>query len=374
MDKRIANIMRTELEWLRRGPKARGTKAKARKDSIYELMDHSNYREADDIEIAVTGKRLGKKILEVDSVSKSYGDRIIITGFSHVFKQGERVGVVGANGSGKTTLLNLLTGRLSPDGGSVDPGIHTSFGFFEQKSLAPDPTQRVIDFVEESGKTITLADGSWVTSSKMLELFLFPSGQHHTPVAKLSGGERRRLYLLQVLMGNPNFLVLDEPTNDFDVKTLSILEDFLQNFAGCIIIVSHDRYFMDRVADYCFVLDGSGGVKSFPGSFTEYLEYAREMKGNTQSKDIQKKKDTRDEKRSQKEKTRLSFKEQKEYESLEEDIRKLEEQKTSLLELINQGTDDHTKYARWSQSLSEAEALINEKYARWEYLEAFVKE
>jgi ATP-binding cassette subfamily F protein uup len=175
-------------------------------------------------------------------------------------------------------------------------------------------------------------------------------------------------------MGNPNFLVLDEPTNDFDVKTLSILEDFLQNFAGCIIVVSHDRYFMDRVADYCFILDGSGGVKSFPGSFSEYLDYAQETKNSVQITDSQKKKDPRGEKRTQKEKTRLSFKEQKEYESIEEEIRNLETKRSSFLELIGKGTDDHTKYAEWSQSLSETEKLINEKYTRWEYLESFVKE
>jgi ABC transport system ATP-binding/permease protein len=373
-DKRVANILRTELEWLRRGPKARGTKAKARKDRIYTLMDHSEYKEADALEIAVTGKRLGKKILELDSIYKHFDERVILSSFTHVFKHGERVGVVGANGSGKTTLLNILTGRLLPDGGTIDTGIHTSFGFFTQNSAVADPSQRVIDFVEEHGKTITLADGSYVTASKMLEIFLFPAGLHATPVSKLSGGERRRLFLLQVLMSNPNFLVLDEPTNDFDVKTLSILEDFLQNFAGCIIVVSHDRYFMDRIADYLFVLDGSGSVKSFPGSFTEYLAFAKEQKKESvRSASDAEKKDTRDDRRQQKEKKKLSFKESREYETIEDEIKKLEEEKEALLLNINQGTDDHLKYAEWSARLEELEKIINEKYARWEYLEQFVQ-
>ncbi|HEY1406519.1 MAG TPA: ABC-F family ATP-binding cassette domain-containing protein [Spirochaetota bacterium] len=369
-DSRIANILRTELEWLRRGPKARGTKAKARKDSIYEMMAHQDYREADDIEIAVTGKRLGKKILEVNAISKKFDGRTIIGKFTHIFKQGERVGIAGANGSGKTTLLNLLTGISTPDEGTVDPGVHTAFGFFTQHSEITDPEERVIDFVEKHGKTISLADGSFMTASKMLEMFLFPAGLHHTPVQKLSGGERRRLFLLQVLMGNPNFLVLDEPTNDLDVRTLSILEDFLQNFAGCLIVVSHDRYFMDRVTDYIFFLDGSSKVQSFPGSFSDYLEYKKDEASRAQSPKVEKAPE-RTEKRAPKEKTKLSFNEEREYKTIESDIKKLEEEKESLLAKINGGSSDLSLYGEWSARLAELEKLIDDKYARWEYLENF---
>jgi ATP-binding cassette subfamily F protein uup len=372
-DRRVANILRTELEWLRRGPKARGTKAKARKDNVYRLMDHQEYKEADSIEISVTGRRLGKKILEVDNISKSYGGRKIIDGFTHVFKHAERVGVAGANGSGKTTLLNMLTGVIEPDSGMIDKGVHTEFGFFTQQSDEAAPDERVIDYVEKRGKTIALADGSFMTAAKMLEMFLFPPGQHYTPVEKLSGGERRRLFLLQVLMGNPNFLVLDEPTNDFDVKTLSILEDFLSVFEGCVIVVSHDRYFMDRVADYLFVLDGSGSVKSFPGSFSEYLEFAKSAVSPDERDTRSEKKDTRAEAKAQKEKTKLSYKESREYETIEGDILKLEDEKNSILAGINSGSADSSMYAEWNARLMELEKLIEEKYARWEYLEQFAK-
>ncbi|HNX59367.1 MAG TPA: ABC-F family ATP-binding cassette domain-containing protein, partial [Spirochaetota bacterium] len=369
-DDRVANILRTELEWLRCGPKARGTKAKARKDRIYELMGHENWKDADEIEIAVTGKRLGKKILEVNDITKKYGERTIIDSFSHIFKNGERVGIAGANGSGKSTLLNLLTGRIAPDSGDVDAGVHTAFGFFTQQSETPDPEEKVIDFVEKSGKTVSMADGSYITASKILEMFLFPSGLHHTPVSKLSGGERRRLFLLQVLMGNPNFLVLDEPTNDLDVRTLSILEDFLQKFAGCLIVVSHDRYFMDRVTDYIFFLDGSSKVKSFPGSFSEYIEYKRE-EAAAEKAPKETKHDAREDKRATKEKTKLSFNEEREYKTIESDIKKLEEEKESLLAKIAGGSSDPALYAEWGTRLAELDTLIDEKYARWEYLERY---
>ncbi|MGL4369811.1 MAG: ABC-F family ATP-binding cassette domain-containing protein [Spirochaetota bacterium] len=372
-DQRVASILRTELEWLRRGPKARGTKAKARKDRAYELMAHENFKEADSLEISVAGRRLGKKILEAYDIKKSYDGRTVITGFSHIFKNGERIGVVGANGSGKTTLLNMLTGTIPPDSGSIETGMHTSFGYFTQTSLSTDPQQRVIDFVEMNGKTVTLADGSSVSAAKMLEIFLFPAGLHYTPVEKLSGGERRRLYLLQVLMGNPNFLILDEPTNDLDVKTLSILEDFLQNFSGCILVVSHDRYFMDRVADYLFVLDGKGDVKSFPGNFTDYLEYTAEKK-NEKKAEVPAVKSAPQREKAPQEKKKLSFKEQREYETIEADILGLETEKETLLEKIGSGSSDPAEYAAWSARLAELENLITEKYARWEYLEKYALE
>lgn len=372
-DQRVASILRTELEWLRRGPKARGTKAKARKDRAYELMAHENFKEADQLEISVSGKRLGKKILEAEGITKSYDGRQIIGGFTHMFKQGERVGVVGSNGSGKTTLLNLLTGTIAPDTGTVDPGMHTVFGYFTQTSMSADPSMKVIDFIEERGKTVTLADGSTVSAAKMLEIFLFPAGLHHTPIEKLSGGERRRLFLLQVLMGNPNFLILDEPTNDIDIKTLSILEDFLQKFAGCIIVVSHDRYFMDRVADYLFVLDGSGSVKSFPGSFTEYLDYAAEKKKEATRAVKQAEEKPEAPRKKVQEKKKLSFKEQREYETIEADIAALETEKEELLASINSGTGVTGSYSEWSARLEKVEKLIEEKYARWEYLESYAK-
>jgi len=275
---RIKTILRRELEWLARGPRARATKSKDRIESI-RVMENREKPEAESkMEFSVTGQRLGKKILEIEDISFGYGDRKIIAGFSYSFKKESRIGVVGPNGAGKTTLLELVSGWLKPETGSYDAGINTVFGNFRQSVEELPLEMRLIDFVKSKGELITTSDGSKLTASMMLERFLFESSIHYTPIEKLSGGEKRRLYLVSVLMGNPNFLIFDEPTNDLDIKTLSVLEDFLTTFKGCFVIACHDRYFLDRTVDTLFEVSGDGTVKIFTCSASEWVAGLKKRK------------------------------------------------------------------------------------------------
>ncbi|MBC7474950.1 MAG: ABC-F family ATP-binding cassette domain-containing protein, partial [Candidatus Sericytochromatia bacterium] len=325
-EQRIKSVLRVELEWLKRGAKARSTKQKARIDRANTMINREKYKADEEIELSISGRRLGKKILEVENISKSYSGKSVINDFSYKFKSQERIGIVGANGSGKTTFLKLVTGNETPDKGKVDIGINTFFGFFDQYSTALELDMTVIDYVKESALFIKLNNGKTISASQMLETFLFPTAIHYTTVGKLSGGEKRRLFLLHVLMKNPNFLILDEPTNDLDIKTLSVLEDFLNDFPGCLIVVSHDRYFMDRVVDYLFVFDGQGEIKQLPGNYSDYLEEKRELE-ETLKLSIQKEVYA---KSKPVEKKKLSFKEKYELENIEKEIDKLEKEKIEL--------------------------------------------
>ncbi|MEK7433141.1 MAG: ABC-F family ATP-binding cassette domain-containing protein [Cyanobacteriota bacterium] len=366
-EQRIKSVLRVELEWLKRGARARQTKSKDRIDRVKTLMNREKNNNPDAIEISISGRRLGKKILEVEKISKSYDDKNVIRNFSYKFKKNERIGIIGENGTGKTTFLRLLTGEETPDTGHVDSGINTFFGYFDQYSTPLNEEMTILEFAKESGTSITLSDGKTVSTSQMLERFMFPSSMHYTQISKLSGGERRRLYLLHILLKNPNFLIFDEPTNDLDIKTLSILEDFLNEFDGCLILVSHDRYFMDRVVDYLFIFDGSGNIEQFPSTFSEYLEYKKE---NEELKKEYEKKDTYVKPKVE-EKKRLSFKEKTEYEKIEKDIEKLEKEKTALDLNFASGDTNFDNISKWNLRYKEIENLLSEKMERWEYLASF---
>jgi ATP-binding cassette subfamily F protein uup len=270
-------ILRRELAWLQQGAKARSTKLKNRVERARQLMNEKVERPAAELEISMGSSRLGKKILEIDNISKSYGNNTLISGFSYTMKPGDRIGVIGPNGCGKTTLLDIITGRLRPDAGLVEPGQTVVIGYYDQEARKLNEDQRVIDYVREAAEQIDLADGSVINASQLLERFLFPAAVQYDLIARLSGGERRRLYLLRVLMSSPNVLLLDEPTNDLDITTLITLEDYLDSFPGCLIVVSHDRYFLDRLVEQIFKFEGDGRIGQYPGNYSEFLE-AREAR------------------------------------------------------------------------------------------------
>jgi ATP-binding cassette subfamily F protein uup len=265
-------LIRRELAWLRRGAKARTRKSKARIDRAESLMAQPKEVSRAELDISVASSRMGKKVLELRDVSKSYDGRALIAGFSYILKPGDRIGVIGANGAGKTTLLEIITGRVAPDSGSIEVGKTVRFGYYDQENRALDESARVIDYVREVAERIETADGAFVTAGQMLEKFLFTGAMQYAPISKLSGGERRRLYLLRVLMSAPNVLLLDEPTNDLDIQTLVTLEDYLDNFNGAVVVVSHDRYFLDRTVEHIFRFEGEGRVSEYPGNYSAFLE------------------------------------------------------------------------------------------------------
>ena len=406
-DARIESVLRTEREWLLRGPQARGTKAKARIDSIHRMMNREKLAKDKGFEFEVTGRRLGGKILEAENVSKTYpvrdasaagndvagaskadsgGRRTVIQGFSYAFKKGEKIGVFGDNGAGKTTLLNLLTGSLAPDGGVVTRGENTAIAYYRQNPEIGDTPLTVLEYIKEVAETIAVSDGKTLTASQLLERFGFSGKIQYSPVASLSGGERKRVYLVRLLMTNPNFIVLDEPTNDFDIYTLSVLEGFLSSFAGCLLVVSHDRYFMDRVADTLLVIESDGSVSGFVGSCTEYLAYREDLakEAELRAKD-EREKALAKEARAKgaqaagafdspqadaaggKPKKR-SFKEQKEYEGIEAEIETLETRKGELESLLSGGETDHVRLRALGEEFKTVSERLEERYGRWEYL------
>lgn len=342
---RIEAILRRELEWLKRGPKARAGKDRGRKMRIQDLMDAKVLQEQEMSEFSSSHRRLGKKILEVKSISKHYSGRQVIASFSYNFRKGERIGLVGANGSGKSTLLDMLTGHVIPDSGDIDTGIHTHFGYYDQTSRQLPLQKTVLEFISDTAETIDIGIGKVVSAAKFLELFNFPASFHRIPIELLSGGERRRLLLLQTLAASPNFLVLDEPTNDLDIDTIRKLEEYLMSFSGCSLIVSHDRAFLDRTVDYLFIFDGEGQVKGFPGSYSEYHEDTLQQAAEAIERNNEKQKSSipsklqdtsvpdRPAKRTGK---GLTFKEQKEYESL---LSRIEERETAI-QLLEESFSD----------------------------------
>ncbi|MDN5212292.1 ABC-F family ATP-binding cassette domain-containing protein [Fulvivirgaceae bacterium BMA12] len=360
------NLMKKELDWMRRQPKARGTKAKYRVDAFHELKQKAGKKTTNQqIQLNVKTTRQGGKILEMKDVVLALGGKSLIDGFSYTFKKGDRIGIIGKNGVGKTTFLNLLTNKRKPDSGLIDWGQTTQIGYYTQDSYQFENEQRVIDVVKEVAEVIKLADGSEVTASQLLNLFLFPPEMQYNVVGKLSGGERRRLQLLRVLIQNPNFLVLDEPTNDLDLQTLNVLEEFLMGFRGCLLIVSHDRYFIDKLVDHSFIFEGHGQIKDFPGNYTDYRqqraselsEEKRQMEADKPKKEKIKKPDEK--------KTKLSFKERREFEELSMQIDAKEAEKKVLVEKMNSGNLGHQELMDIGAEIARLDEEIELKTDRW---------
>ncbi len=368
-DRNIEGILRTEMEWLKRGPKARGTKSKSRIERINGLIQRERPQEEESVTFEVKARKMGNKIMEIHNVSKSFGEKPVIKPFSYFFKDQDKIGLVGKNGAGKSTLLNLITGRLQPDEGEVELGKHTHIGYFDQHSMEMDPGMLLIDHIKQSAEVIEIANGQTLSAAKMLEKFLFPPEKHYTLIKQLSGGEKRRLHLLSILMKNPNFLILDEPTNDFDVISLGVLESFLLSFKGCIIIVSHDRYFLDKITDQLFIFDGLGNIDSFNGNFSEYLQYRQLSEAPVKAKSARS--ETAGWKSTEKEKTRLSFNEKKELGSIEQDIESLEKERQSIETEFTKMEFDKDRIQEMNQRLQELRTLIDQKYERWEWLLQF---
>jgi ATP-binding cassette subfamily F protein uup len=373
-------LFKKELEWMRRMPQARGTKQKARIDAFYVTKEKASTNlSKQQLELSVKTTRQGGKIIEAEGISKRFGDKVVMDDFSYVFKKKDRIGLVGPNGAGKSTLLNMLTGKLQPDSGSVDVGQTTVFGYYTQTELEFDPSQRVIDIVKEVAEVVELANGDVLTASQFLTLFLFPPAQQYTLVSKLSGGEKRRLQLLRVLVKNPNFLILDEPTNDLDLGTLNILEDFLLHFSGCLLIVSHDRYFLDNLAEHLFVLEPGGKVLNFPGNYTDYRDYLAERE--TEAALEAEEKAAKAARAAAKvaaaapaaaapapaapPKRRASFAEKKEFEQLEKDIAALEKEKEQLVANLATGQGSRQDLIAWPARLQVVDKELDAKGERW---------
>ncbi len=362
---RANNLYRTELEWMRRMPQARGHKARYREEAFYDLEKVAKQRmNNSNVKLEIKSSYIGSKIFEADHLYKSYGDLRILKDFSYIFARYEKMGIVGNNGTGKSTFLKILMGEVMPDSGTLDIGETVRFGYYSQDGLQFDEQMKVIDVVQDIAEVIELGNGKKLTASQFLQHFLFTPETQHSYVHKLSGGEKRRLYLCTVLMRNPNFLILDEPTNDLDIITLNVLEDYLKNFGGCVIVVSHDRYFMDKVVDHLMVFNGDGDIRDFPGNYTHYREWkeAKEQKEKEEVKQIEEKV-TRV--RSTSDKRKMTFKEKREYEQLESEIADLEDEKTQIEAQLCSGELSVEQLTEKSKRLPEVNELIDEKTMRW---------
>lgn len=358
------SLLRKELEWMRKQPRARTTKSKSRQDAYHDLEEKlSTTKEVFDVSLNVKMTRLGGKILEMKKVYKSYGDKPILKGFDYTFKKGERVGIVGKNGVGKSTFLKIALGLEQPDSGKINHGETVVFGNFSQEGLQYKEDKRAIEYVKDFAEFFPLADGSKISATQFMEKFGFSAEQQYTPLSKLSGGEKRRLHLLSILFENPNFLVLDEPTNDLDLQTLRTLEDFLKDFPGCLMIVSHDRYFMDRVVDHLFAFEGDAVIKDFPGNYTQYRIWKEKEAGEKlTAKSKPQQPVTTEVKQS---KTKLSFKEKFEFEQLEKELPDLEKEKTKLQEELNSGKLKYEDLMKTTERITEIMTSLNEKEMRW---------
>lgn len=369
-------IYKKELAWIRRGAQARTTKAKGRIQRFHELEDSKLTVDDASLEITAAKSRLGRKIIEIEGLSKSYGGEPLIRDFSYILLRNDRVGIIGPNGCGKSTLLNMIMGQTVPDSGIVEKGETVKIGYFSQENQALDENQRVIKFIADISDNVKTAEGSF-SASQMLERFLFPPHMHSVEISRLSGGEKRRLYLLSILMTAPNVLILDEPTNDLDIETLTVLEDYLDDFSGAVIAVSHDRYFLDRVTRRTFAFVGDGRIKAYNGSYSDYEarrqeELAEEKAEKKQASSTDKTRGSsapRDAAaRAKQEQPRFTYKEQKEYETIEEDIAALEEQLMQVEEAMNQNATDFPKLAALTGEKDQLDAALMEKMDRWEYL------
>ena len=366
-------LMKKELDWMRRMPKARTTKSKARIDSFYNIKDKANSGVVqDEIKLGVRMSRVGGKILEMEKVSKRYGDTIILDGYDYMFKKGERIGFVGKNGVGKSSFLNLVMQEQKPDSGSIISGETIVYGYYKQEGIKINEAQTVLEVVKEIAEIIPTGNGNSLTASQFLQHFMFPPKVQNDYVSKLSGGERRRLYLLTVLVRNPNFLILDEPTNDLDLLTLNKLEEFLEGFQGCLILVSHDRYFLDKLVDHLFVFEGDGKIKDYHSNYTEYRLRMDEKERQAKSELSSEKKEIKNTSKKPVEKTKLTYHEKKEYELLMGEIDDLEKEKLTIEEKLNSGDTDYEELEKMSVRIGKVIELIDQKTMRWMELDEFV--
>ncbi|MCR5385817.1 MAG: ABC-F family ATP-binding cassette domain-containing protein [Treponema sp.] len=390
-ERRIESVLRFERDWLLRGPCARGTKIKARIQRDMQLINREKFKADKIFSFEVKEQRLGGKVLELHNISKNYpkgyvGDAAsskpcaengfvpVIKDFSYKFTAGQKIGIFGDNGSGKSTLLNIITGNLKPDTGSVDIGVNTKFGYYTQNPVFKDTSLTVLEYIKEAAENVVMNNGKAYSAARFLEEFGFEGKIQYSPVSTLSGGERKRLYLVRLLISNPNFLILDEPTNDFDIFTMNILEQFLMDFKGCLLVVSHDRYFMDKVADTLFILEEDGDVSGFVGKCSEYIEYLAEKKAEEKKNEKTAKAELKTDESANKETAsnsnekpkKLSFKEQREFEQLEKDIELLENRKSELESLMS--GPDYTKLAEYTKEYQTVSSELEQKYSRWEEL------
>lgn len=368
------NLMRKELEWMRRQPKARGTKSKARIDAFGELkkVAHTDLRE-DELKLNIKMTRLGSKIIEVHKLRKSYGEKLILDSFNYVFKKGEKAGIVGPNGVGKSTLMRLITKQEEADGGKVIIGDTIQFGFYTQGGLNLKEDRRVIDVVKDIAEYIPReGKGGDLSASQLLERFLFDGDKQYTYVSKLSGGEKRRLYLCTILMANPNFLILDEPTNDLDILTLNVLEDFLLEFPGCVLVITHDRFFMDKISDHLFVFEGEGQVRDFPGNYSDFRAAQKEEQEKKRLRETSRVKAKKAISEKPKEKTKLTYAESLEFEALEGEIEALEDKRAGLASQLEGAATDAEKVMELSKQLEQVQSELEEKELRWLELSEYI--
>ena len=362
-DRKRRSILRSELEWAKRGVRARGTKQQARLDRLEELKQQTPPEEEARIEISSAASRMGKKTIEISHIHKQYGDRVIIDDFSYILLKDERIGIIGPNGCGKTTLLQILNQRIKPDAGTIEIGETIRIGYFMQEAEGFDRKQRVIDYIRDTAEYITVPEGK-ISASKMLERFLFTPDMQYAPIEKLSGGEKRRLYLLKILMESPNVLILDEPTNDLDIATLTILEDYLDHFQGIVVTVSHDRYFLDRIVQRIFAFEGDGRIVQYEGGYTDYLAKRIESVEAASPK-VKKEKNY---KKPRQQKLRFTFLEKKEYETIEDEIEKLELHLEELEDQTLKASHDFIKLNELMEEKTKTEQELEYKMERWEYL------
>ncbi|MEM0576536.1 ABC-F family ATP-binding cassette domain-containing protein [Flavobacterium polysaccharolyticum] len=361
------NLFVKELEWMRRQPKARTTKSKSRQDDFYVIKEKAQSRRKENVvELEINMERMGSKIVELHKISKKFKDHVILDNFSYDFQRGERIGIIGKNGTGKSTFLNLLTGTLPLDNGKVVVGDTIKIGYYTQSGINPKPGQRVIDVIKEYGEFIPLAKGRMISASQLLERFLFDAKKQYDYVEKLSGGELKRLYLCTVLIQNPNFLILDEPTNDLDIVTLNVLESFLLDYPGCLVVVSHDRYFMDKIVDQLFIFRGQGEIETFPGNYSDFRAYE-------DSNDVIQKEDNKAEKKEWKQNNpsgNLTFNEQKEFQKIEREIKDLEIDKSKIEQLFSDGKVADAEIEKKAKELENIIKKIESKEERWFELSA----
>ena len=363
------SLIRKELKWVKRGAKARTTKQKARLQRFEDLVNRDYIKPVTDVEMNFVGTRLGKKIIEIEGLTKSFDNRTLIKDFNYIFTKEDRIGIIGENGAGKSTLINMIRGRLTPDAGKIEVGETVKIGCFAQDDRDMDTNMRVIDYVREGGEYIPVSDGTKITASTMCEKFLFDGTMQYTRIEKLSGGERRRLHHLRVLMEAPNVLLLDEPTNDLDINTLTILEDFLDSFVGVVVVVSHDRYFLDRICNKIFSYEGNGKIRSYNGNYSDYLITAEVEKIQHENENKKEKKVEKERTRERDNRPKFSFKEQKEYDETPGIIEKLEER---IGELEEEMAKNASSYGKLQELMEEKEKLEEDllfRYERYEYLE-----